>query len=105
MKSPFLSYTTIPKFPGITRDIALVVDQTQTAGELKDIIVSAGGKLLKEVNVFDVYVGDKVPENKKSVAFTLKYSDPERTLTDDEVNQVHENVVAALQSAGAELRM
>src|SRR5690606_17177237 len=44
MKSPFLSYTTIPKFPGITRDIALVVDQTQTAGELKDIIVSAGGK-------------------------------------------------------------
>jgi phenylalanyl-tRNA synthetase beta chain len=105
MKSPFLSYTTIPKFPGITRDIALVVDQTQTAGELKDIIVSAGGKLLKEVNVFDVYVGDKVPENKKSVAFTLKYSDSERTLTDDEVNQVHENVVAALQSAGAELRM
>jgi phenylalanyl-tRNA synthetase beta chain len=105
MKSPFLSYTTIPKFPGITRDIALVVDQTQTAGELKDIIVSAGGKLLKEVNVFDVYVGDKVPENKKSVAFTLKYSDPERTLTDDEVNQVHENVVAALQSAGVELRM
>ena len=85
--------------------MAIVVDQGKSAGELKDIIVSAGGQLLKDVNVFDVYIGEKVEENKKSVAFTLRYSDPERTLTDDEVNQVHEKVVEALQNAGAELRM
>ena len=105
IESKSLTYTKIPKFPGITRDVAIVVDQGKSAGELKDIIVSAGGQLLKDVNVFDVYIGEKVEENKKSVAFTLRYSDPERTLTDDEVNQVHEKVVEALQNAGAELRM
>lgn len=90
-------YETIPRFPSITRDIALVVDQSISAGELKAAIVEAGGKLLKEVKVFDVYQGEHLEEGKKSVAFSLRYVDPERTLTDEEVTKAHEKVLAAVE--------
>lgn len=100
-----LQYEAIPRYPSITRDIALVVDQEKIAGELKQIIVEAGGKLLKDVHVFDLYEGDHMEPGKKSIAFSLKYFDPEKTLTDDEVTKVHEKVLAAVkEKAGAVLR-
>ncbi len=100
-----LVYRPIPRFPAITRDIALVVDRDQSAGALEDTIRKAGGELLKDVRVFDVYEGDKVEEGKKSIAFTLTYYDPNRTLTDDEVNKLHEKIVASLnEKNGATLR-
>ncbi|MEH7112105.1 phenylalanine--tRNA ligase subunit beta [Neobacillus niacini] len=100
-----LRYEAIPRFPSITRDIALVVDKETVAGVLKDIIQGAGGKLLKEVNVFDLYEGDRMEEGKKSIAYSLKYMDPERTLTDEEVTKVHTQVLEALKTqAGAVLR-
>ncbi|MEW8985842.1 MAG: phenylalanine--tRNA ligase subunit beta, partial [Bacillus sp. (in: firmicutes)] len=83
-ETPALSYESIPRFPSITRDIALVVDQDKSAGELQQIIVAAGGNLLKEVYVFDLYEGEKMEQGKKSIAFSLKYFDPERTLTDED---------------------
>jgi phenylalanyl-tRNA synthetase beta chain len=55
-----LLYTPVPRFPSISRDIALVVNRTQAAGELQQIIRRAGGKLLKDVRVFDLYEGDKM---------------------------------------------
>ena len=103
-KTEPLVYQAIPKYPSITRDIALIVDQNVTAYELEQVIKQSGGKLLQMVNVFDLYVGEHVPEGKKSVAFTLTYFDPEKTLTDEEVNAVHEKVLAALNEKGAELR-
>ncbi|MBY0146635.1 phenylalanine--tRNA ligase subunit beta [Neobacillus niacini] len=100
-----LRYLGIPRFPSITRDIALVVDKETVAGVLKDIIQTAGGKLLKEVNVFDLYEGERMEEGKKSIAYSLKYMDPERTLTDEEVTKVHTQVLEALKNqAGAVLR-
>ncbi|MFP7299555.1 phenylalanine--tRNA ligase subunit beta [Neobacillus niacini] len=100
-----LRYTGIPRFPSITRDIALVVDKETVAGVLKDIIQTAGGKLLKEVSVFDLYEGERMEEGKKSIAYSLKYMDPERTLTDEEVTKVHTQVLDALKNqAGAVLR-
>ncbi len=100
-----LRYEAIPRFPSITRDIALVVDKETVAGVLKDIIQGAGGKLLKEVTVFDLYEGDRMEEGKKSIAYSLKYMDPERTLTDEEVTKVHTQVLEALKTqAGAVLR-
>jgi len=100
-----LRYSGIPRFPSITRDIALVVDKETVAGVLKDIIQTAGGKLLKEVNVFDLYEGERMEEGKKSIAYSLKYMDPERTLTDEEVTKVHTQVLEALKNqAGAVLR-
>jgi phenylalanyl-tRNA synthetase beta chain len=100
-----LRYEAIPRFPSITRDIALVVDKETVSGVLRDLIQTAGGKLLKEVQVFDLYEGDRMEEGKKSIAFSLKYMDPERTLTDEEVTKVHTQVLEALKNqAGAVLR-
>ncbi|PLR68357.1 phenylalanine--tRNA ligase subunit beta [Bacillus sp. UMB0893] len=92
-----LKFAVIPRFPSMTRDIALVVDREIVAGDLKEAISEAGGKLLKEVSVFDLYEGDKLEENKKSLAFSLRYFDPERTLTDEEVTKAHEKVLRAVE--------
>lgn len=100
-----IAYTSIPRFPSITRDIALVVDKATVAGEIQAIITEAGGKLLKEVSVFDLYEGDRMEEGKKSIAFSLKYFDPAKTLTDEDVTKAHTKVLDAVkEKAGAELR-
>ncbi|UOE75626.1 phenylalanine--tRNA ligase subunit beta [Parageobacillus thermoglucosidasius] len=100
-----IRYAPIPRFPSIARDIALVVDENVVAGELQKAIIEAGGSLLKEVSIFDVYKGDRLPDGKKSIAFSLRYYDPERTLTDEEVTAVHEKVIQAVkQQFGATLR-
>jgi phenylalanyl-tRNA synthetase beta chain len=100
-----LQYTAIPRFPSITRDIALVADKETASGTLKEIILSAGSPLLKEAHVFDLYEGEHMEAGKKSIAFSLKYADPERTLTDEEVTKVHDNVLKVLaEQAGAVLR-
>lgn len=99
-----LVYVPVPRFPSISRDIALIVDRSTNAADLEATIRNAGGKLLKEVNVFDLYEGEKMESGKKSVAFTLTYFTPERTLTDEEVVAAHDKVVEALTESGAELR-
>lgn len=99
-----LVYKPVPRFPAMARDIALELDCSKPAGEIVEIIRNAGTKLLKEVKVFDVYEGDKMTAGKKSVAFSLTYFDPERTLTDEEVVNAHEKVLKALAEAGAEVR-
>jgi phenylalanyl-tRNA synthetase beta chain len=100
-----LKYQSIPRYPSITRDIALVVDKVKSAFELKAVIEEAGGALLKEVYVFDLYEGDRLEAGTKSIAFSLKYFDPERTLTDEDVTKTHQQVLNALeQKTGAFLR-
>ncbi|MCM3568339.1 phenylalanine--tRNA ligase subunit beta [Neobacillus mesonae] len=100
-----LQYAAIPRFPSISRDIALAANKETISSTLKDIILEAGAPLLKEAYVFDLYEGEKMEEGKKSIAFSLKYADPERTLTDEEVTKVHEKVLEALkEKAGAVLR-
>ncbi|MCJ7839811.1 phenylalanine--tRNA ligase subunit beta [Lederbergia sp. NSJ-179] len=102
---PELKYSPIPKFPSISRDIALVVDTTVTAGTLENIIQEAGGKLLKSIKVFDLYEGEHMNKGEKSIAFSLTYANPEKTLTDEEVVKAHERVLAAVkEKVGAELR-
>jgi phenylalanyl-tRNA synthetase beta chain len=92
-----IQYEAIPRFPSISRDIALVVDRETPAGELEAVIKTTGGSLLKEVQVFDVYEGDKIDASKKSVAFALRYYHPEHTLTDEEVTKVHTKVLQAVE--------
>ncbi|ATH92710.1 phenylalanyl-tRNA synthase subunit beta [Bacillus glycinifermentans] len=94
---PAIAYKAIPKYPSVTRDIALVVNKDIASGQLEDVIKKAGGKLLKEVHVFDVYEGEHMEEGKKSVAFSLQYLNPEQTLTEEEVTKVHDKVLKALE--------
>lgn len=98
-------YQSLPRFPAMVRDIALVVDKERSAKEVEDVIVQAGGDLLKNVRVFDLYEGEHMEKGKKSLAFSLTYLDVERTLTDDEVTKTHQQVLEQLEEKiGASLR-
>ncbi|HET7579055.1 MAG TPA: phenylalanine--tRNA ligase subunit beta [Bacillales bacterium] len=100
-----LTYRTLPRYPSVSRDIALVVDEEVAAGNIRTVIRQAGGDLLKEVSLFDVYQGEHLEEGKKSLAFSLNYYDPERTLTDEEVVKAHDRVLEQVKEVfGAALR-
>jgi phenylalanyl-tRNA synthetase beta chain len=95
----------ISRFPAITQDMSLVVDDGVPAQQVGDLIRRAGGGLLVEVALFDVYRGEPVPAGKKSLAYTLTYRHAERTLTDKEVAKVHAKIAKQLKrEIGAELR-
>ncbi|HEU4963747.1 MAG TPA: phenylalanine--tRNA ligase subunit beta [Bacilli bacterium] len=105
MKDRSQTVKSLPKFPAMGRDIALLVDVDVAAGTMLDTIRGAAGDLLESVEIFDLYQGAQVPEGKKSVAYALVYRSPERTLTDEEVTARHEQVLTALKERhGAELR-
>ena len=91
------AYTPLPKYPATSRDIALLVDEAVQVGEIEAIIKEQGGSILEKVQLFDVYRGKQVAEGKKSAAFALTYRDKDKTLTDEEVAKVHENVLEALK--------
>jgi phenylalanyl-tRNA synthetase beta subunit (EC 6.1.1.20) len=98
-------YEAIPRYPGMTRDLAVTVDKSVPAGVLEQTIASAGGRWLHTVNVFDVYEGDRIPEGKKSVAFSLQFINPNRTLTDEEVSEAMNRIIQELETKhGAALR-
>jgi phenylalanyl-tRNA synthetase beta chain len=100
-----IAYRMLPRYPAIGRDLAVVVDRSVPVGEMADKVRETAGDLLDSIRVFDVYADERLGEGKKSVAFSLVYRDPERTLTDEEVTQMHERVVRALErDFSAELR-
>ncbi|TJY41011.1 phenylalanine--tRNA ligase subunit beta [Cohnella pontilimi] len=100
-----IEYRTLPRFPSVERDLAVVVDHAVAGGALTEAIRGAAGELLEDVSVFDVYTGERLGAGKKSVALALVYRHPERTLTDEEVTESYAKVLTELeQSFGAELR-
>lgn len=100
-----ISYVPLPKYPSMERDIAILVDEGIEAEHIRTTIKEAGGKLLQSVQLFDVYVGERIEKGKKSLAFSLIYQDPEKTLTDETINQLQEKIIEALASRyQAELR-
>ena len=90
-------YKPLPKYPAITRDIAFVVEDSMQVGDIIDVIKGVGGKLLENVELFDVYRGQQIEEGKKSVAFALRYRDSQKTLTDEEVTKIHSKILKALE--------
>ncbi|NDG26269.1 MAG: phenylalanine--tRNA ligase subunit beta [Proteobacteria bacterium] len=98
-------YKTPSRFPGVELDLAFVVDRNVAAQTLLESIKHAGGQLLSEVSVFDVYEGETIPQTKKSLAFRLSFMSPERTLQEAEVTSARETIVkAATEKFGAQLR-
>lgn len=89
-------YRHVSKYPAITRDVALLVDQTVTNAQVQAVIRAAGGHDLVESKLFDLYQGEHLPAGKQSLAYTLTYQAPDRTLTEDEVTTAFEKVVQAL---------
>jgi len=87
-------YTPIYRFPAVSRDIALVVDEQTSYRQVESIIKSF--PLVTEVTLFDLYTGEQIPQGKKSFAIRIVYQSPEHTLTDDEVNQVQQKMLDRL---------
>lgn len=95
----------LPRFPAVTRDLAVVVPEAREAGEVARALSDAGGPLVEWVRLFDIYRGVPVPDGHKSLAFRVVYRDAEATLTDETVDGVHAALVrAASEKFGAELR-
>ncbi|MFZ3171676.1 MAG: phenylalanine--tRNA ligase subunit beta [Carboxydocellales bacterium] len=99
------AYKPLPKFPGVERDLAVVVAEAITAGKVREIIWANGGDLLQEVTLFDVFRGKQIEAGYKSLALAMKYQAQDRTLTDEEVNNLQVGIANALtREVGAELR-
>jgi phenylalanyl-tRNA synthetase beta chain len=95
----------LPKYPPVYRDIALVIDEKTSAQNVYNMIYKFKNKFIEEIKVFDYYKGKSIPKGKKSLAYRLKYQAYDQTLTDIEVNTLHEKLTKILyQELGAEIR-
>ncbi|MBK0378397.1 phenylalanine--tRNA ligase subunit beta [Mucilaginibacter segetis] len=98
-------YQEVSKFPAVRRDLSMLIDRSVTFGQLKQIALKTDKKLLKEVDVFDVYIGDKLPDGKKSYALSFILQDTEKTLTDKAIDATMQKLIYNLdKEAGAEIR-
>jgi phenylalanyl-tRNA synthetase beta chain len=98
-------YKEISKFPGIEKDVAFVVDESVKSEAIEMVIKNSGGKMLKHIELFDVYKGENLEKGKKSYAYNLKFENPERTLSDEEVTVVFEKIMEKVCSEiGATIR-
>ncbi|MDI6854225.1 MAG: phenylalanine--tRNA ligase subunit beta [Deltaproteobacteria bacterium] len=98
-------YSPLPRYPAVYRDLALVLPASVPAAQVTEALYTHGRPWLQEAHLFDMYAGRPIPAGKRSLAFHLTYRDPERTLTDEEVDQRHQQLVEALaRELGAELR-
>lgn len=104
-ETPEIDYRFLPRYPAIRRDIALVVDEVITAGDLQLAIRANAGEWLEALDIFDLYQGEHIAAGKKSIAFSLVYRHPDRTLNDDEVQATQERILKALKETyQAEIR-
>ena len=94
---PDATYTPLPKYPSVTRDLSLICDEAVTVAQAEAVITAAAGKLLRSVKLFDIYRGVGVPEGKKSMAFSLELRADDRTLTDTDSESVVTKVLTALK--------
>jgi phenylalanyl-tRNA synthetase beta chain len=100
-----ISYTEVSKFPSVRRDLSMLLNKDVTFEQLKQIAQKTDKSLLKEVNVFDVYLGDKLPEGKKSYALSFLIQDEEKTLTDKQIEALMQKLILNFEKqAGAEIR-
>ena len=99
------TYKALPKYPAMTRDIAVLVKDSVIVKDIEDIIKAKGGKLLENIQLFDVFKGKQIPEGYKSVAYNISFRASDRTLTDDEVNAPMKKIVKELEEKlNAQLR-
>lgn len=99
-----VKYQGIPKFPAMTRDISLSMKKEITAGEVEEIIRKRGGKLLESYELFDIYEGSQLVKGYKSLAYKVVFRAADRTLTDDEVNNVMDKIISSLAEKEVVLR-
>lgn len=99
-----VKYEGIAKFPSVVRDISLVMDKSLTAGEIEKIIRSESGAILESLELFDIYEGERIGADKKSMAYSITFRNKEKTLEESEISAVMEKILKGLQTIGAVLR-
>lgn len=99
-----IKYTGIAKFPAVTRDLSMLVKKDMLAGQIEDIIVQNGGKILEECKLFDIYEGSQIQEGYKSMAYSITFRAKDRTLEDKDISEVMQKILKNLSNAGIELR-
>lgn len=99
-----VKYEGIAKFPSVVRDISLVMDKSLTAGEIEKIIRSESGAILESLELFDIYEGEKIGADKKSMAYSITFRNKEKTLEESEISAVMDKILKGLQTIGAVLR-
>jgi phenylalanyl-tRNA synthetase beta chain len=105
IQKPEPTYVPLPKYPTVSRDLAVVCDESVTVAAIENTITASAGKLLRSVRLFDIYRGTGVAEGKKSLAFALELRADDRTLTDEDSEKVISGVLKALSDKlGAILR-
>lgn len=97
-KVRMMKYKEISKYPAIHKDLAFIVDQKVTSKEIMDVLKHIGGRMVTHIDVFDVYTGENVGENEKSIAYSITFEDATRTLTDEEVMKVFNKMIAEVES-------
>ena len=97
LRLPDPTFAPLPKYPAVSRDLALVCDEALTVAQVEEAITAAAGKLLRKIQLFDIYRGVGIPEGKKSMAFSLELRADDRTLTDSDSEKVVADVLAALK--------
>lgn len=104
-KTGKMKFKEISKYPTISKDLAILIDKNISADEISKAIKKSAGSLLTKTEIFDVYEGKNIPEGKRSIAYSLSFGTNDRTLTDEEINNVMNKVIENLQNKmGAELR-
>ena len=98
IKTRGIKFKELNKYPTVKKDVAFIVKQTVTSEEIKKVIMKAGGRLLTNVSVFDVYVGENVQPDEKSIAYSLEFQDMTRTLNDEEVTQVFNHIIEKVET-------
>ena len=100
-----VSFKELPKYPEVRRDLALLLDENVSYASLRAAAFKQAKKILKNVSLFDVYRGDKIPQGKKQYALSFTFQDPERTLTDQEIQKIMDSLLNSFTSNfGAQLR-
>ena len=97
LRLPDPTFTALPKYPAVSRDLALICSEDITVAQVEEVISASAGKLLRKIQLFDIYRGVGVPEGKKSMAFSLQLRTDDRTLTDSDSEAVVNNVLAAVK--------
>ncbi|MDD2434959.1 MAG: phenylalanine--tRNA ligase subunit beta [Bacilli bacterium] len=93
-----IKYKELSKYPDINKDIAFLIDRETPALDIINVIKRAGGRMLANIDVFDVYEGDNISDNQKSIAFALTFSDSSRTLTEEEINVVLNKIINEVET-------
>ena len=99
-----IKYKEVSKYPSIIRDMAFIMPKDVEAVEILNLIKKSGGRLLTNIKIFDVYEGENVGNNEKSIAYSLEFSDNTKTLTDDEVSVLFEKIIKDVENKGYKLR-